>query len=120
MGRPRLDYSWQLQSADGETVTMSHSPRLVTDGMSALREAALQGVGIVQLPTIYICDDIEAGRLINVLPDWSPEPGIVHAIFPSRQGLLPSVRALVDFLVRECAIQRAAANRIVPPPTRLA
>lgn len=120
MGRPRPDYAWHLQSADGETAMISHSPRLVTDDMSALREAALQGVGIVQLPTIYVCDDIEAGRLINVLPDWSPEPGIVHAIFPSRRGLLPSIRALVDFLARECAIQRAAADRIVPPPTRLA
>lgn len=120
MGRPRLDYSWQLQIADGQKATMSHSPRLVTDDMSALRKAALQGGGIVQLPTIYICDDIDAGRLINVLPDWSPEPGIVRAIFPSRRGLLPSVRALVDFLARGCAIQRVAANKIVPPPTKFA
>lgn len=116
LGRPRLDHSWQLQHADGLRTIVTHSPRLVTDDMSALRQAALEGVGIVQLPTIYICDDIEAGRLVNVLPDWSPEPGIVHVIFPSRRGRLPSVRVLVDFLARECAIQRAAADRIVPPP----
>jgi DNA-binding transcriptional LysR family regulator len=117
MGRPSREYAWQLHHTDGRTVTVPHSPRLVTDDMSALRHAALEGVGIVQLPTIYICDDVEAGKLINVLPEWGPEAGIIHAVFPSRRGLLPSVRALLDFLARECALQRAAANRIVPPPS---
>jgi DNA-binding transcriptional LysR family regulator len=115
LGRPRRDYAWQLHHADGRMATVPHSPRMVTDDMSALRNAAIEGVGIAQLPTIFICDDVESGKLINVLPEWSPEPGIVHAVFPSRRGLLPSVRALLDFLAHECALQRAAANRILPP-----
>lgn len=113
--RPQREHSWQLHHADGQVATIPHSPRLVTDDMSVLREAAIAGAGAVQLPTIFIWDDVRAGRLVHVLPDWRPRAGIVHAVFPSRRGLLPSVRALVDFFARECAIQRAQANEVVPP-----
>jgi len=62
--------------------------------------AALHGVGVVQLPTMMVTKDLSDGTLIDVLPGWSPRAGIIHAIFPSRRGLLPSVRALLDFLQR--------------------
>ena len=51
-----------------------------------------------------------AGRLVHVLPQWQPRSGIVHAVFPSRRGLLPSVRTLLDFLARECAVRRQLAS----------
>jgi DNA-binding transcriptional LysR family regulator len=110
---PHSDYAWDLQHADGQVATVPHSPRLITDDMKVLRDAAIAGA--VQLPTIFIWDDIRAGLLIHVLPDWRPVAGIVHAVFPTRRGLLPSVRALVDFLAYECAVQRSQANEIVPP-----
>lgn len=115
LGRPRRKHSWELHHANGEAATVTHSPRLVTDDMKVLRDAAIAGAGIVKLPTIFICDDITAGNLIQILPDWTPPAGIVHAVFPSRRGLLPSVRSLVDFLARECAVQRAEASKVVPP-----
>lgn len=113
--RPHRDHAWELHHADGQVATVPHAPRLITDDMSVLRNAAIAGAGAVQLPTIFIWDDIRAGRLVHVLPDWRPLSGIVHAVFPSRRGLLPSVRALVDFLARECAIQRIQADKFVPP-----
>jgi DNA-binding transcriptional LysR family regulator len=76
--------------------------------MAVLREAAVAGVGIVQLPTVMIWPDLAVNRLVRVLPEWRPPAGVVHAVFPSRRGLLPSVRALLDFLARECAAQRRA------------
>jgi DNA-binding transcriptional LysR family regulator len=84
---------------------IAHRPRLITDNIAALREATLAGVGLAQLPNVMVWEDIRAGRLIHVLPQWQPRSGIVHAVFPSRRGLLPSVRALLDFLARECATQ---------------
>ncbi|WP_108659995.1 LysR substrate-binding domain-containing protein [Acuticoccus kandeliae] len=115
LGRSHQDYAWQLHHADGRTATVRHAPRLVTDDMSVLRTAAIAGVGAVQLPTILIWEDVSAGRLVHVLPDWRPEAGIVHAVFPSRRGRLPSVRALVEFFARECAIERSRANEIMLP-----
>jgi DNA-binding transcriptional LysR family regulator len=79
--------------------------------MSALRDAAYAGVGVVQLPLMMIWEDLAVGRLVEVLHGWHPPAGIVHATFASRRGLLPSVRALLDFLVRECAVQRKRVDR---------
>lgn len=120
LGPAHREHAWRLHHADGQVATVPHSPRLVTDDMAVLREAAIAGVGVVQLPTIFIFDDVRAGRLAHVLPEWRPPAGVVHAVFPSRRGLLPSVRALVDFLARECAAERARADRVVPPLDGLA
>ena len=75
-----------------------HTPRYITDDMTALRQAALHGVGIVQLPLMVVDQDLEQGRLEDIIPQWVPRSGFVHAVFPSRRGLLPSVRTLIDFL----------------------
>jgi DNA-binding transcriptional LysR family regulator len=116
----RGDHQWRLETAEGETAVVAHQPRLVTDDMATLREAAIAGVGVVQLPTLMIWEDVEAGRLIRVLPRWRPPVGIIHAVFPSRRGLLPSVRALLDFLGEHCAAQRqraaASLGAVMSPP----
>jgi DNA-binding transcriptional LysR family regulator len=105
-GPAHRDHQWQLDHRDGQTALIPYRPRLITDDIAVLREATLAGVGVAQLPTIMAWEDIRAGRLVNVLPQWQPRSAIVHAVFPSRRGLLPSVRALLDFLVRECAVRR--------------
>jgi len=110
LGPARNDYQWHLESSDGQRAAVRHCPRIVTDDMATLRAGALEGLGVVQLPTLLIWPDVMAGRLVHLLPDWRPPAAIVHAVFPSRRGLLPSVRALLDFFVRECAVQRAAAE----------
>ncbi|SFC09650.1 DNA-binding transcriptional regulator, LysR family [Bosea sp. CRIB-10] len=102
-GGPHQSHDWQLKGPGGAEANIRHQPRFVTEDMVALRHAALQGVGIVQMPTMVVIDDIRAGRLVEVLPDWAPRAGIIHAVFPSRRGLLPSVRTLLDFLGREYA-----------------
>lgn len=92
------EHEWRLDGPDGATATIPHKPRFVTEDMVALRLAALRGVGICQFPVFIIQNDLDAGRLINLLPEWTPKAGVIHALFPSRRGLLPSVRALLDFL----------------------
>jgi len=67
--------------------------------MSALLVAALAGVGVVQLPALMVEPHLDNGELVQVLPQWTPRREVIHIVFPSRRGLLPSVRALIDFLV---------------------
>lgn len=100
LGLPQNEHVWHLYGPDGAEVSLPHRPRLITRGMSALRAAALAGVGVVQLPTMMVAEPFARGALVTVLPQWRPRREIVHAVFPSRRGLLPSVRALVDFLAR--------------------
>ena len=101
-------YQWELFDSAGTVEIVPHTPRLVTDDMAALRAAVLAGLGVVQLPTLFIFEDCRAGRLVQLVPGWRARAGIVHAVFSSRRGMLPSIRALLDFLARECAARRAA------------
>ncbi|MGE0210391.1 MAG: LysR family transcriptional regulator [Parvibaculaceae bacterium] len=98
---PHREHIWSLQGPDGATAEVRHAPRLVTDDMVALCFAATRGIGVVQLPTMMAGAHLADGSLLDVLPDWAPRAGIVHAVFPSRRGLLPSVRSLIDFLAGE-------------------
>ncbi len=100
LGPPQQDHAWQLYGADGEATTVRHQPRLVTGNMGALRAAAIAGIGVVQLPGMVVAEDIARGDLLSVLPAWLPKREIVHAVFPSRRGLLPSVRALLEHLAQ--------------------
>ncbi|AJC20990.1 LysR substrate-binding domain-containing protein [Pandoraea pulmonicola] len=110
LGPPRRDYQWQLHHEDGQIANVSHVPRLVTDDMQALCDAAIAGVGVVALPTMMVWRQIDAGQLVHVLPDWRPRAGIVHAVFASRRGLLPAVRTLIEFLATECDAARKEAE----------
>lgn len=113
---PSLDWTsgsgrapqWSLIGPDGETHEVLHQPRLQTEDMMALRCAALRGLGLVQLPALLVQQEMQAERLIEALPGWRPRSGIVHAVFPSRRGLRPAVRALVDYLASAC--QRQAVS----------
>ncbi|MGO4154419.1 LysR family transcriptional regulator [Cupriavidus sp. YAF13] len=97
-GPPQPTHSWRLQGPEGASVEIRHTPRLVTDDMLALRLAALAGVGAVALPSMVVEDELKQGRLVMLVPDWRPKAGVIHAVYPSRRGLLPAVRALIDFL----------------------
>ena len=63
-----------------------------------LRAAVLAGLGVALLPESVVRADIESGRLEQVLPAWTLPLGVFHVVFPTRRGLLPSVRAFIDFL----------------------
>ena len=68
---------------------------------SLVASPALRGVGVVALPLLMIREELEAGTLVDVGAPWQPESGSVHAVFPSRRGLLPGVRDLLDFMNTE-------------------
>jgi DNA-binding transcriptional LysR family regulator len=83
---------------NGEPAELTHSPRLCTDDLFALRRAAIQGIGAVLVPRLLVANDLEGGALIRLLPSLKAQAGIMHAVFPSRRGMVPAVRAILDFL----------------------
>lgn len=90
--------SVQLHGPGGAGFAWQHRPRYVADHLETLLQATVAGVGVALLPG-YLCREaLAAGRLVQLLPDWSPPAGIVHAVFASRRGLVPAVRAFLDHL----------------------
>lgn len=94
LGRDR----WALRDRNGREEIIDHTPRLSASQFDMLTQAAIDGIGIALLPQLYASAELEAGRLERLLPEWSAPEGISHLVFTSRRGLLPSVRALLDFL----------------------
>ena len=98
MSAPDGRATWQLIGPGGAQQTVHHTPRYVADDLLTLKFAALAGIGVCWLPDYMCHDELKDGRLVRVLPQWAPPPGIVHAVFPSRRGLSPAVRCFLDYL----------------------
>lgn len=89
---------WEL-SGPLSSVTIGHSPRLMTADLRLQLEAATHGIGIALLPEPIVAASIRAGFLVQVLPDWTARENIIHLIYPTPRGMLPSVRSLIDYLI---------------------
>lgn len=88
---------WQLEGPAGP-VSVSVSGPIKADNGDILRLAALQGAGILFQPHFIVGDDIAAGKLVRVLPQWQSAELGVHAVYPSRKHLSAKVRTFVDFV----------------------
>ena len=89
---------WSLVNANGERREVTLTARLTTDDFNVLRNAALAGLGATMLPSDYCMEDIQAGRLMPLLPNWSMPAATLQAVYVSRRGMVPAVRAFLDFL----------------------
>jgi DNA-binding transcriptional LysR family regulator len=89
---------WHLSGPDGRQHAVLHHPRLVTQDLCVLKEAALAGCGVVELPPSWCRDALADGRLAHVLPLWSLPLLKLHALYPSRRGLTLAVRTFMDYL----------------------
>jgi DNA-binding transcriptional LysR family regulator len=92
--------SWALQHEQFgfRTISVPFSPRLQSDDMATLKAAACAGLGIVALPAYVASPEIHRGQLLRVLPEWTAGIAMMSLIMPSKRGMLPSIRAFVDFL----------------------
>ena len=90
--------TWELTGPQAQSVRVQVVPRLVCHDFVVMRAAALAGTGIALLPESLVRMDLDAGRLEPVLHDWTLPQGVLHVVFQGRRGLLPAVRATLDYL----------------------
>jgi DNA-binding transcriptional LysR family regulator len=88
----------RLVGPEGAEYTWHHRPRFVADDLLTLKHAVINGTGASFLPDYMCTPEMADGRLVQLLPGWSLPPGVLHAVFPSRRGLIPAVRVFLDFL----------------------
>jgi DNA-binding transcriptional LysR family regulator len=89
---------WHLTAEDGRASTVAIEPRIATGSFEILIAAACHGAGIALLPATNCREVLASGALVQILPQWSGIDGIVHLVFASRRGMLPGVRAVIDFV----------------------
>ncbi|UOO90051.1 LysR substrate-binding domain-containing protein [Vitreoscilla massiliensis] len=74
---------WHLKSNDGQV----------------LRQAALAGIGITMQPTFLLQSDLAAGKLVALLPEYTPSPHPVHLLYLPNRYKLPRLQAFVGFML---------------------
>jgi DNA-binding transcriptional LysR family regulator len=93
--------SWRVREGQKSVRYSPPTTHQIGDG-EAMILAAVAGIGLCQMPRCLFKDDIDAGRLLEVLGGYEPEPVEVHAVWPRVSHLRPKVRYVVDELVRLC------------------
>ena len=93
----------------GETATLALNSALQSNSTLMLRELLLAGSGIGYLPHWLAQDDLAAGRLVQLLPEWELHRVTLHAAYPDRRHLSAKVRSFIDFLVEKAAALQDAS-----------
>lgn len=95
-------YRWEFERR-GEAFTLDVPGRLTLDESDLMLRAVREGVGLAYLNEWQVADDLSAGRLIQVLGDWTPPyPGLC-LYYPGRRHIPAKLRAFVD-LVKAVAL----------------
>ena len=90
---------WPFHDAQGTRFAVEVTGTLEIDNGEALRAAALAGAGIIYAPRELVADDLAAGALVDVLPDWRTIELPIHTVHPSRTMVPRRVSAVIDALV---------------------
>jgi DNA-binding transcriptional LysR family regulator len=94
----RDEGEWVLQRGE-ENVTVAVRGSLAINHFIGMRRAALRGLGIARLPRYLVIDELQSGRLVELLPEWRLPVTPVALVYPSREHLPQRARAFRDFVV---------------------
>ncbi|TGR56267.1 LysR family transcriptional regulator [Mesorhizobium sp. M00.F.Ca.ET.151.01.1.1] len=85
-----------LHDAQGRAHMLSISPRLLTDNLFVVQQAARAGLGAAVVSAWLVAEDLAQGRLVQLLPDWQAPALPVHVVFPAARQQPPRLRAFID------------------------
>lgn len=93
-----LDY-WRFKES-GKDISIRVSGKLRYNSGQALVDAALKGLGIVQLPDYYVDAHLQSGELVSFLDDYRVSDEGIWAVYPQNRHLSPKIRLLVEYLAQ--------------------
>jgi len=93
---------WHFTSPSGISEVKVRG-RLKSDNGMFRREAAVTGAGVLLAPEFLVEEDIAAGRLVPVLPGYTPPVMRLDAVCPTQRAASPKVRRFVTYLIARLA-----------------
>jgi len=103
--------AWRFSDAGGRVHEVRVSGPVHANSGAMLAALAVAGVGVNLEPDLIVANDVRAGRLVTLLPDYRAPTIDINAMYPSRRHLSAKVRSFIDFLAQRFA---------QAPPWRLA
>lgn len=101
---------WRFIDRKDVSASVRISGSLVTNSGEALRSMVLEGAGICLMAGFLVQDDLEAGRLVRLLPEYRTVEISMNAVYPHRHHLSAKVRTFIDMLVHHSAEQQKLIN----------
>ena len=92
-------YRWPFEK-DGQSVHIDVEGALTLDEAGLARTAVLASVGLTLAMESDVREDIEAGRLVRVLEDWTPTMSPLSLYYPSGRNPTAAFKAFIDFARR--------------------
>ncbi|PYF84626.1 MULTISPECIES: LysR family transcriptional regulator [Marinomonas] len=99
-GKQESVHQWELLGPNSSICLVQHHPRLVCLNRGLLLSSAVQGVGVGLMPEIVASEDLAAGNLVRVLPDWTTKVSIVQAVYSNRKTMTPALRVFLESLMQ--------------------
>ncbi|QHE84424.1 LysR family transcriptional regulator [Hydrogenophaga sp. BPS33] len=96
--------NWVFTGPQGP-VTVKIAPRLRSNNGDTCRLAALRHQAIVLQPSFLVGPDLQAGALVELMPEYRSIELVVSVVYPSRKFMPAKVRLLIDFLVEAFRMQ---------------
>ena len=93
--------TWRMAGPDGIDEAVQVAARFSGNTAQALRKATLAGLGITLLPRVILMKDLQAGRLVPVLPHYQRPGHGLNVLYPSRRQLPLAVSAFIDLVVEK-------------------
>jgi DNA-binding transcriptional LysR family regulator len=114
---------WTLVDQRGKQAAIRVSGRFLTNGPDAICALALKDAGVALAPDFLVADDLAAGRLLRLLPEYATQATPIYAVYPHSRNLSAKVRTFIDFLALRFAswprAKQSSANgksRVQAPP----
>ena len=101
---------WHFADRKGMPATVRVSGNLISNSGETLHRAALQGLGVCLAAGFLVRDELEAGRLVRLLPELRPVEFTMNAVYPHRNHLSAKVRTFIDMLANHSAEQQKLIN----------
>ncbi|WP_244431321.1 substrate binding domain-containing protein [Terribium terrae] len=90
--------NWSFTDPDGKVQKIRFDHRLSASTTSAVRAAVMAGGGLAVLPDYQVAEDVTAGRLLRVLPEWALPDGGIYAVFPQKRHRSRKVDLFLDVM----------------------
>ena len=97
---------WRFTGPDGKPASVRIAGNLTSSTADVLRVVVRNGQGVFLAPSFIAEEDIEAGRLVEILPAWRPVEFAISAVYPHRHQLSSKVRIFIDLLAEHFARHR--------------
>jgi DNA-binding transcriptional LysR family regulator len=81
---------------NGRSVEIAVAGPLIASDFPTMLGAAVEGMGLAQLPEPMVAEGVRTGKLVQVLERFAPVAPSVFLYYPSRRQILPKLRAFID------------------------